>query len=72
MDGNELATSLEVGNNFAINAEEGNSEGQELWVVCCTKPLHMLTSPLKCNWGMKYNVGDKIVAWKHYKRMGEL
>ncbi len=36
--------------------------------MCCTKPLHRLTSPLKCKWGMEYDVGDKIVTGKYYKK----
>jgi hypothetical protein len=72
LDGDELVISLEVGNNFVVNAKEGNSEGQEFLVVCCTKPLHKLTSPLKCKWGTEYDVGDKVVAGKYYKKMGEL
>jgi hypothetical protein len=68
LDGDELVTSLEVGNNFVVNAKEGNNEGQELWVVCCSKPLHRLTNPLKCKWGMEYDVGDKFITWKYYKK----
>jgi hypothetical protein len=61
---------LEVGNNFVINAKEGNSEGEELWVVCCTKPLHKLTNPLKCKWGTKYDVSDEVLSGKYYKKWG--
>jgi hypothetical protein len=43
-------------------------EGQEFWVMCCTKPLHMLTNPLKCKWGTEYDVGDKVIARKYYKK----
>jgi hypothetical protein len=68
LDGDEFVVNLEVGNNFVVSAKEGNSEGQELWVVCCTKPLHKLTNPLKCKYSMKYDVGDKVVTRKYYKK----
>jgi hypothetical protein len=71
VDGDELAANLEVGDNFAINVEEGNSERQEFWIVCCTKPLHKLNGPLNCKWGMNYNEGDEVVTRKNYKKMGE-
>jgi len=29
LDGDELIASLKVGDNFDVNAEEGNSEGQD-------------------------------------------
>jgi len=62
-----LLLAWRLANNFVVNAKEGNSEGQEFWVVCCTKPLHRLTSPLKCKWGIEYDVGDEVVTWKYHK-----
>jgi hypothetical protein len=50
--------------------EKGNSEGQEVWIVCCTKPLHKLNNPLKCKWGLNYNEGDEVVVGKYYKKWG--
>jgi hypothetical protein len=50
VDGDKLTRRLEVGDNFAVNAEEGYSEGKDFWLVCCTMPLHTLTHPLTCKW----------------------
>jgi hypothetical protein len=72
VDGDELTTSLEVGENFVVNVEEGNIERQEFWIVCYTKPLHKLNGPLNCNWGMNYNEVDEVVAKKYYKKLGNL
>lgn len=66
LESDEFTASLEVSNNFAINVDEGNNEYQELQVMYCTKPLHMLTTPLKCKWGTKYDVGDNVVTMKYY------
>jgi hypothetical protein len=57
---------LEVGDNFVINEEEGNSEGQDFWLVCCSKPLHTLM----CKWGIKYYEGDEVVVGKYYQNWG--
>ncbi len=59
---------MEVGNNFVVNTKEGNSEGQEFWIVCCTRPLHKLNGPLNYKWGMNYNERDEVVARKYYKK----
>jgi hypothetical protein len=70
VDGDELATSLEVGDNFVVNAEEGNNEGQEFWIMCYTKPLHKLNGPLNCKWGMNYNERDEVVVGKYCEKWG--
>jgi hypothetical protein len=59
---------LEVGNNFVVNVEEGNSKGLEVWILCCNKPLHKLNGPLNCKWGMNYNERDEVVEGKYYKK----
>jgi hypothetical protein len=70
VDGDELAASLEIGDNFVVNAEKGNKKGQEIWIVCCTKPLHKLNGPLNYKWGMNYNEGDEVVVRKCYEKWG--
>ncbi len=70
VDGEELAKSLEVGDNFVINEEKGNSEGQNFWLVCCTKPLHTLIHPLMCKWGIEYYEGDEVDVGKYYQKWG--
>jgi hypothetical protein len=42
VNGNELVASLKIGDNFVVNVEEGNNEGQEFWIICCIKPLHTI------------------------------
>jgi hypothetical protein len=71
VDGEELARSLEVGDNFVINEEKGNSEGQDFWLVCCNKPLHTFIHPLMYNWGIEYYEGDEIVVGKYYQKWGK-
>jgi hypothetical protein len=59
-----------VGDNFDVNVEEGNNEGQYFWIVCCIKSLHTLTKPLKCKWGTDYCEKDEVVARKYYQKWG--
>ncbi len=70
LDGDELIASLKVGDNFDVNVEEGNSEGQDFQIVCCTKPLHRLNSSLKCKWGTNYSTRDEVLVRKYYKKWG--
>lgn len=71
IDGCELATTLDVGDNFAINVEKGNSEGQDFWLICCTKYLHTLKKAFKCKWGIKFEEGDEVVVRKYYQKWGD-
>jgi hypothetical protein len=70
VDGDDLVASLEVGDKFVVNAKEGNNEGQEFWIVCCTKLFHKLNGPLNYKWGMNYNEREEVVVGKHYKKRG--
>ncbi len=38
--GDELANVLEIGDNLAVNVEDGNLEGMAFYLILCTKALH--------------------------------
>ncbi len=38
--GDDLVSTFEVGDNFAINAKFGNVEGVDFYVICCSKNIH--------------------------------
>jgi hypothetical protein len=40
--GDYLANYLEIGDNFAINVEEGNQKVVEFYVVLCTQLVHVV------------------------------
>ncbi len=71
IDGCDLVTTLEIRDNFAINAKEGNIEGQDSWLIFCTKSLHTIKKPFKCKWGIKFEEGDEVVAGKYYQKWGD-
>jgi hypothetical protein len=70
VDGDYLAACLQLGDNFAVNAEEGNDEDVDFYIVLCTKALFTATKSFKCKWGETFNVGDKVVAGKYYQKWG--
>ena len=65
-----LASTLDIGDNFAVNAAEGNSEGADFWVINCTKTMHAVKYAFTCKWGTSFEVGDEIVAGFYYQRWG--
>ncbi len=68
--GDELAAVLEVGDNFIINAEEGNDEDVSFWLIMCTKPLHKVKAPFIDNWENSYEEGDDVVKGLYYQKWG--
>jgi hypothetical protein len=41
--GDELATTLKIGDNLAVNAKEGHDEGVSFWLILCIEPLCKVT-----------------------------
>jgi hypothetical protein len=70
VDGIALATTLEIGDNFTMNAKIGNSQGVGFWVACCTKPVHTIRKEFINKWGTPFVVGDDVVTWLYYQRWG--
>lgn len=70
--GNEhLAATLDIADNFVVNAAQGNDEGVDFWVVICTKPLHTLKEAFTDKWGTSFDEGDEVVAGKYYQKYHE-
>jgi hypothetical protein len=40
--GDDLARTLEIGDNFSINIEFGNVEGVDFYLISCSKPKHVV------------------------------
>jgi len=70
VDRNALTTTLEIGDNFAVNAQIGNLEGVDFWVVCCIKPMHTIRKEFIDKWGTSFAIGDDVVAGLCYQRWG--
>jgi hypothetical protein len=58
---------LELGDNFVVNAKEGNEEGVEFYVMLCTQLAHILKEDYTCHWGIQFQAGD-VVARTYYQK----
>jgi hypothetical protein len=55
----ELAIVLELGDNRAINVEEGNDEWASFWLIMCSDPLHKV---LQTNGGL--GLRREMMLWE--------
>jgi hypothetical protein len=70
-DRQALATTLEVGDHFAVVAEEGNSEGVDFYILLCQKSLHEVREDsIEDSWGQKVYCGKYILVGTYYQRRG--
>jgi hypothetical protein len=69
-DAELLAATVDIGDNFALNAAKGNSEGCDYWIINCTKALHSVKVAFQCKWGEEFEVGDEALAGIYYQRWG--
>jgi hypothetical protein len=53
IEGDDLAATLEIGNNFVVNVKFGNVEGANLYLICCSKPWHIIKENFSYKWGVK-------------------
>ncbi len=66
IDGDELTTCLNIGDNFVIKTKEGNYEGSNFWLICCIKPLHIVWRMFKYKWSIEFMVKDETIERKCY------
>lgn len=51
--GDDLAATLEIDNNFVVNVKFGNVEGVDFYLICYSKPLHIVKENFSYKWGVK-------------------
>jgi hypothetical protein len=49
-DGDHLIAYLLLGNNFVVNAKEGN-EGVDFYILICPQTNFVVEKPFTCPWG---------------------
>ncbi len=64
--GDHLAPCILLGDNFAMNSKDGNSERVDFYILMCTKMAFTFKKPFKCPWGQEFNAGDMAVGGKYY------
>jgi hypothetical protein len=51
--GYDLATTFEISSNFVVNVKFGIVEGVDFYLICCSKPLHIIKEKFSYKWRMK-------------------
>lgn len=69
-DEDELTDYLTIGQNFAVLAEDGNSEGVPYYVLHCQRPQFVVREAFACVWGNQFEVGDHAVEGTYYQKWG--
>jgi hypothetical protein len=70
IDCGALVSTLDVGDNFAMNAKADNLEGHDFWIILCTRPLHQAKRAFKNKWGTSFELGDEVVVDLYYQKWG--
>lgn len=71
MNNDYLASCLALGDNFAMNVEEKNTEGVNFNILMYTKTIYILQKPYNMSaWGQKFNASDTIVTNRYYQKWG--
>ncbi len=61
---------LKVGDNLAINVEDGNTECVSLYLILCTKTFHKVRKTFTNHWGTSFDEGDDVVVGFYYHKWG--
>ena len=70
LDGDLLAHTLDVGNNFAINATRGNSENADFWLIYCMRTVHVVKKAFTFKWGTEFDIDNEVVSGYYYQKYG--
>lgn len=69
-NGENLASCLDLGENFATAAEEDNEEGVDFYLlVCCSKP-YVVREAFTCPWGEQFLPGQLAVRARYFQKWG--
>ena len=67
----DLAATLDSGDNFAVTAPANNVEGVEFYIICCIRGVHTVRKAFSCEWGTDFEIGDTVVSGKYYQKWGQ-
>ena len=69
--GDTLSDVLNVGDNFVVNAEEGNSEGVDFYILKCTVSKQCATQNILDAWGNVVSTGTFYIEGIFYARLDD-
>jgi hypothetical protein len=68
---NNLASGLQVGDNFAVRAKAENEKGADFYILKCWKTLHIVEVDVGIDdWQQSAEIGDERVIGQYYKQQG--
>jgi hypothetical protein len=65
-DGEAVGDMLNIGDNFAMPAEEDNDKGVDFYILQCQCPKFVVREAFECIRGGKFEVGNSVVASIYY------
>jgi hypothetical protein len=69
-DGDHLVACILVGDNFAVNVEEGNEKGVKFYILLCTKTSFIIEEPFTCPWSQRFHASNTTMVGKYYQNEG--
>jgi hypothetical protein len=70
-DGEEFFYILQIGDNFAIPAIEGNAKGVNFYILQCQHKKFMVSEHFACVWGCEFDMGDYVLGRTYYQKWGQ-
>ena len=67
-NGIQLSSYLEVGDNFAIAADESSDKDVDFFVLMCTKVPFIVIKEFEDAWGSSFLLSDIVVAGKYFQK----
>ena len=68
-DGKNLTSCLEIGDNFATKAEDGN-EGVDFYLLVCYSKPFVVKESFICLWGEEFSAGQLAIRGRYYQKWG--
>lgn len=68
VEGEGFGDLIRPGDNFAVPAAEGNTEGVEFYILQCTRGKYEVRDGFKCAWGPEFEVGDFVIRGTYYQK----
>ena len=67
-NGTQLSSCLEVGDSFAVAADDSNDEDVNFYVLMCTKVPFTVVKEFEDAWGNSFLPDDIVVATKYFQK----
>lgn len=68
-NGEDILQSLEIGDNFVVDATLGNEEDCEFYVTYCKKLIFEVSADgLNNDWGNSFELGYIVIGGRYYQR----